>query len=485
MDSKLIKNYLYNVLYQIVRFVIPFILVPYTLEHITADYLGIYNHAGSLMNIFILFGILGVNKYGNREIAKVRNDPRKLNTSFFEIFWMQVVNMILAMAAYYIFVSLTVHENRVYWQLTGLTMIATMLDVTWFFFGIEDFRKASIRNMAVKILGVVLIMSLCRKPQDLWLYILINAGSECFGQIIMFTQLKKYVHWEPISLKNAYRNHFRATLQLFIPTIAISVYTMLDQPMIGYLYNETHVTYYMSSMNLVKMFLYFITSIGTVMLPRMTNVYYNDADGEEKARNYIHLTMKIACLLSFPMCLGMMAIARNFIALYLHASPDAAPINGNLVWLGCPVMIFISMSDVTGTQYMVPTGMYREYSASVICGSLVNVMINLMLIPKYGAYGAIVGSVIAECTVTLVQLFLVRKALKIGFLDKSYAVYILGSVLMFAAVSKVGDLLPMSIPATLVQIAAGMVIYFVILLVTKEELCMKVISSVKGRLNHA
>ncbi|MBR2727084.1 MAG: polysaccharide biosynthesis C-terminal domain-containing protein [Solobacterium sp.] len=485
MDRKLLRNYLYNVLYQIVRFVMPFILVPYTLAHITADYLGIYNHAGSMMNIFILFGILGVNKYGNREIAKVRNDPEQLNRTFFEVLAMQIMNMIVATAAYFIFVRMTVNENRFFWNLTGLTMIASMLDVTWFFFGIEDFRRASIRNMIVKVLGVALIMTLCRTPQDLWLYIVINAGSELFGQLIMFIQLRNYVHFERISLREAYRKHFYPTLQLFIPTIAISVYTMLDQPMIGYLYNETHVTYYMSSMNLVKMFLYFITSIGTVMLPRVTNIYYNDEDGEQKAKNYIRTTMKIACLLSFPMCFGMMAIARNFISLYLHASPDAAPIIGNLVRMGCPVMIFISMSDVTGTQYMVPTGMYRQYSFSVIMGSLVNVMINLMLIPKYGAYGAIAGSIIAECTVTLLQLFLVRKRLEIGFLSKSYLVYALGSGLMYLLVVQLGRILPLSIPATLLQVGSGMIIYFAVLVLTREELCMSVLSSMRRRLSHA
>ena len=151
MDSKIIKNYIYNILYQLVRIILPMVLVPYTYAHITPPVLGISSFASNIMSWFILFGILGVNTYGNREIAKVRNDPKKLNTAFFEIFYMQVLNMIIAMIAYYIFCLATVKENLYVYLLTGITMFATMCDITWLFYGLEDFKKASIRNIIVKI----------------------------------------------------------------------------------------------------------------------------------------------------------------------------------------------------------------------------------------------------------------------------------------------------------------------------------------------
>ncbi|MDD6365914.1 MAG: oligosaccharide flippase family protein, partial [Stecheria intestinalis] len=302
MDRKLIRNYLYNALYQIVKIILPMILVPYTAAHIGETMLGIYQYAGSIMNWFILFGILGINTYGNRQIAKVRNSREELNRTFFEIFYMQLLDMVVAMAAFYLFIHFFVTENRFYYELTGLTMIASMLDITWFFYGVEDFKKASIRNIVVKCLGVFLIMTLCKKPEDLWLYILINVGAELIGQAIMFLQLHQYITFEKVSLREAYRHHFRATFQLFVPTIAISVYTMLDTTMLGAMYgNVDHVTYYNTSMNIVKMFLTFITSIGSVVLPRVTNVYYNDSDGADKAQRLISVTMKIACMLAFPM----------------------------------------------------------------------------------------------------------------------------------------------------------------------------------------
>ncbi len=477
MDRKLLKNYLYNILYQLVKIILPFLLAPYTLSHVGKETLGIYNFAGSIMNWFILFGILGVNTYGNRQIARIRDDKNELNRTFFEIFSMQVCNMLIASLCYFLYVSLTVKENLFYYRLTGLTMLASMLDITWFFYGVEDFKKASIRNIIVKCLGVGLIFLLVKSPADLWKYILINVGAELFGQAIMFFQLREYVTFEKISLRDAYEHHFRATFQLFVPTIAISVYTMLDSTMVGYLHSEAHVTLYTISMNLVKMFLYFITSIGSVMLPRVTNVYYSDDSGREKAEGLISTTMKIACMFSFPMCFGMIGIARNFIGWYMPVEPGIA----DLVMMGSPVIIFIAMSNVTGIQYMVPTGMYTQYSRSVISGSCINFCINLFLIPRFGAYGAVIGSVIAECTVTCMQLFMVKDRVRIGLLGRSYRIYCAGSLLMFACVLLLGRVLPVSIAGTVGQVAAGAAVYAAVILLTKEELAMKVVSKLLER----
>ena len=472
MDKKILMNYIYNVLYQMVRVLLPFILVPYTYAHITPKALGIYDFAGSIMQWFILFGILGVNVYGNRQIAKVRNDKELLNKTFFEILYMQIANMLIAIVLYYVYIQFTVKNNLLMYQLTGLTMLATMVDITWFFFGVEDFKKVSIRNTIVKIIGVSLIMLLCKKPEDLWIYILINVLAEFLGQLVMFLDLRKYISFRKVSLFDAYKNHFKATFQLFIPTIAISVYTMLDSTMIGYLYNEEHVSYYKSSMNIIKMFLYFITSIGAVVLPRVTNFYYNDEDGETKAKNLIHTTMKIVLLLAFPMCLGMMAISNSFISWYLPTTP----IISTLIIIGCPIIILISMSNVTGTQYMVPLGMYKEYSTSVIAGALINLIVNLFLIPRYGAYGAVIGSVVAELTVTLVQFYLIRKSVTLSFKHKSYLIYLIASIIMSSIILYMTTILEVSKLNTLIEISVGIIIYFSILLICKEEILFNIIN---------
>ncbi len=347
------------------------------------------------------------------------------------------------------------------------------------------------------MIGVGLIFMFVKTPDDLWLYVVINSSSELLGQGIMFAQLHQYITFEKVSIKDAFKHHFKATFQLFVPTIAISVYTLLDQTMLGYLYNEEHVTYYKTSMNFVKTFLYFITSIGTVMLPRVTNVFYNDENGREKAQGLINTTMRIAMLMALPMCFGMMTIAKEFISWYI----PSAPIVGNLILMGCPIIIFISMSNVTGIQYMVPVGMYNRYSASVIGGACINFCINLMLIPHYGAYGAVIGSVIAELTVTLIQYISIHKQVHLNFKNRSYLIYIIGTCVMCGVVYLIGMGMSgitsnavigntnhyslISVITTFVQIIGGFLAYFLVLYVSKEEMCMKVLSKAKGRKKNA
>lgn len=478
MDSKLIKNYIYNILYQLVKIVLPLLLTPFLYRNIGASTLGISDFASNIAAWFILFGILGINTYGNRQIAKVRNNKDELSKTFFEILVVQVINMAIASVLYFVYVTLTVKTHIEIYYLTGFVLLATMLDITWFFYGVEDFKRASIRNIVVKLVGVGLIFLFIRKPEDLWLYVVINTCSEIVGQGIMFTQLKRYITFKKVTVIESYKNHLKSTFLLFLPTIAISIYTLLDQTMLGYLFDDiSHVNYYKTSMSFIKMFLYLITSIGAVMLPRVTNVFYNEDNGETKAKDLVHKTMKIAIMLSLPMALGMFAIADDFVAWFI---PNNQIIAKLIMW-GSPIIIFISMSDVTGIQYMVPTGMYNKYTISVVSGSVVNFIINACLIPYFGAYGAIIGSIIAEATVTIVQLVFVYKEKKIFFGFKGFIKYIIGAIAMFIVVRLTGDVLSSLGPSmllTIIQIAVGGIIYFGILVILKDELVMTLINKV-------
>lgn len=477
MDRKILKNYIYNIAYQLVKIALPLFLTPFLYRNIGAETLGISDFASNIAAWFILFGILGINTYGNRQIAKVRNNKDDLSKTFFEILTVQVINMAIASILYFVYVSITVKSNIEIYYLTGFVLLATMFDITWFFYGVEDFKRASIRNIIVKLVGVALIFIFIRKPEDLWLYVIFNSCSEVLGQTIMFTQLKGYISFKKVSIKEAYKNHLKPTFILFLPTIAISVYTLLDQTMIGYLYNTTHVNYYKTAMAFVKMFLYFITSIGAVMLPRVTNVFYNEEEGEEKAKNLIYKTMRIALLLSLPMAFGMVGIARDFVTWFIPNNP----IIGDLIVFGSPIVIFISMSNVTGIQYMVPTGMYNKYTISVVSGSVTNFIINACLIPFFGAYGAIIGSIIAEATVTIVQLVFIYKEKGITFGFKGFVKYIISAIAMYIVVKVVGATLSFlgpSLMLTLIQVAAGALVYFVLLIILKDELIMVLFNKV-------
>lgn len=478
MDKKLIKNYIYNILYQLVKIVLPLVIVPYTMGHLGATVLGVSDFAGNIASWFILFGILGVNLYGNREIAKVRDDNENLSRTFLEILTMQIVNMGISCLFFVLYVFVAVKENQLIYYLYIFTIIASMFDITWFYYGVEDFKAASIRNIVVKIIGVACIMMFVKGPEDLWLYVVINSFSEIFGQVIMFIGLKHYIHPVAYNAFEGYKKHIKQTIVLFIPTIAISVYTLLDQTMLGFLTDDTsNVALYKASQGFVKMFLYFITSIGAVMLPRITNVFYNKG-GKEEATRYINITIKIAMLLAVPMMIGMISVSPYFIPWYLPKQPEII----GLIQISSPIVVCISLSNVFGIQYLVPTGRNKEYTKSVVYGATANFIANLVLIPRFGGVGAALGSVIAETIVTATQYIYVHNDLKINW-DSSYIKYILGSVLMYPVVAFIGSQMGPSILTNVLQSGTGALVYGLVLIITKEEMVYKVINKFLRRNN--
>lgn len=191
MDKKLLQNYFYNVLYQILVLITPFITTPYLTRVMGAETLSINSWTANIVQWFVLFGIMGVNTYGNKEIAKVRDNCELLSKTFFEIFFMQFGSMCLSSFVFYIYTLSMGGEYQLYLLIQSISLLSVSLDITWFFYGVEDFKKASIRNMIVKILGVVLIFAFIKGPEDLTKFILINTCVGVLGQLIMWLQLKQ------------------------------------------------------------------------------------------------------------------------------------------------------------------------------------------------------------------------------------------------------------------------------------------------------
>lgn len=475
MDKKLLQNYFYNVLYQILVLITPFITTPYLTRVMGAETLSINSWTANIVQWFVLFGIMGVNTYGNKEIAKVRDNCELLSKTFFEIFFMQFGSMCLSSFVFYIYTLSMGGEYQLYLLIQSISLLSVSLDITWFFYGVEDFKKASIRNMIVKILGVVLIFAFIKGPEDLTKFILINTCVGVLGQLIMWLQLKQYIHFVPIQIKGVIK-HIKPNIALFIPQIAISIYSVLDITMLGALYEDIrHVNFYEQAQKFVKMFLFFVTSIGSVMLPRVSNVFYNQK--YDLVEKYLNKTMRFALYMSIPMIFGIMSMIQNFIDWFLPLEYSCV---GTMIICTSPIILFISLSNVYGTQFLVPTGRIKNYTISVVSGACVNFLINFCLIPSMGAYGAIIGSVIAELTVTLVQWFTVHKILKLNIPFTEIIKVIFASVMMVIPVTLLGKL-GSNLFVNLLQITFGVIVYVVSLLLVKAPFILELFQSIKNR----
>lgn len=478
MKKSVTKNYLYNLSYQILILILPLITTPYISRVLKAHGVGIFSYTNSITQYFILFGAIGLNLYGQREIAYVQTNKVKYSQVFYEILITRMITLSISVLAFYF---LLCHHDKygIVFMIQTIDIIASIFDISWLFQGLEDFKKIVIRNFIVKIVGMILIFIFVKNVDDLKLYVFLNSITLLFGNLSMWLYLPKTIN--KIDLKTiAISRHIKPAIALFVPQIATSLYTMLDKTMIGFLSgNESEVAFYEQSQKIIKMALTFITSLGTVMMPRIAKTFAED--NHKKIRSYMALTFKIVFTMSIPLCLGIMAISPNFVPWFFGEGYDKVVPNMIII---APIIILISLSNVTGTQFLLPTRRQREYTVSVVGGSIINIVFNFIFIPMFLSIGAAIATLFAELIVTLIQLYFVRYDFDLKKII-SYAVkYSAYSIIMAICVYILGTQMKPTIITTVVQATVGISIYVGLLFITKDDMVYHIIDRLKIKIGH-
>ena len=469
------KNYIYNLAYQILIIILPIITTPYISRVLGVENIGIYSYTLSISTFFILFGSLGIALYGKREIAYLQKDKEKYTIAFWEILILRVITMSISLIVF----CLTFVRNgdyQIYFRILILEIIANCIDISWFFQGLEEFKKTVIRNMVVKVISVVCIFAFVKTRQDLTRYFIIYVLSVLIGNGSLWLYLPKFLG--KISIKDLkVKKHFKPTFSLFIPQIAVEIYTILDRTMIGLIiHDKSEVGFYDQSQKIIKMLLTVITSLGTVMLPRIANNYVNGK--KKKIVKYMKKSFNMVFFLSFPMIFGIISVSDIFVPKFLGEGYDKVAVLMNLI---SPIILAIGLSNVIGTQYLLPTKRQKEYTISVTCGAIINFIINISLIWNYGAIGASIGTVIAEFTVTIVQMFFIRKDFNIWKIIKSGRNYLFASGIMFVVCLVIKSIVRKPYFSMALQVAIGGIVYLTILIILEDKFMFEIIDRVRKK----
>ena len=412
-----------------------------------------------------MFGSLGVAFYGQREIAFVQDDVEKRSKIFFQIFFMKLITMLISIVLYF-FIYARNGEYSIYYKILLLEFIANCLDISWFFQGMEEFQKTITRNIIVKILSIASIFIFIKTPDDVWKYVAIYGITTFLGNIVLWFGLFKYV--KPVKLKdiNVFK-HLKPALLMFIPQIAIQIYTVLDKTMIGAITGDmSQVGYYEQAQKIVKMLLTIITSIGTVMMPRLAKNYIEG--NFETIKKYMYKTFKFIYLLAVPLIFGLISVSDNFVPLFFGEGYDEVI---PLMKIMSLIILIIGFGNIIGSQYLLATKKQNQFTISVVCGAIVNVVFNLILIWKYKAIGASIATVIAEFSVTSVQFWFIRKDFKIGKILTFSAKYIIAGLVMFIISLSINNIIKDKLISICLQVLVGAISYFILLFILREELC--------------
>lgn len=447
------KNLFYQGIYEILIIILPLFTSPYIARVLGAECLGIFSYTYSIAYYFQIFGMLGLKFYGNRKIAQVRDDPQNLNQVFSELFFIHIIIAFLSFIVYLFYCIFLSEDYQIYTFIQSFMVISTIFDVSWLFFGLEKFKLTVTRNTIIKILSVICIFLFVHDQNDLWIYILIMAGSQFISQFIMYVMSHKYVDFHIPSMSSC-KKHMKPLLVLFVPVIALSLFKYMDKVMLGFLGSKEELGFYENSEKILNIPLSIVLAFGSVMLPKMSNLLANNNDKE--CVRYIESSIKYMGCLSIAMAFGMAGIASIF-----------APIFWGDEFLKCSILIqmlaislpFSTIANIVRNQDLIPNSKDNYYSYAIVIGAIVNLAVNWILIPKYQSYGVVIGTIVAEIVVCLIQLILVRRNYSYFKYISSLWFFLIPGFIMYGVVVWLGLLFGIHIYTLFIQILCGGFIY--------------------------
>ena len=422
---KVIKNYLYNLSYQILTIILPIITVPYVTRIFTSEDLGNYGFYNSIVSYFSLFAMLGIGIYGTKQIAAARD----VSSTFWNIYAIQLIASILALFVYVMTLLSIPKMSGIVPIILGIVLLTKMIDISWLFTGKEDFKKITLRNTMVKVAGVISIFTFIKSSEDLYLYIFLIVIFDFLGQFVMWIPAKKFIKRPSFDTKIIKKNLHPIVL-LFLPQVAISLYVVLDRTLLGLLGSYSDVGIYEQGQKLTSILLTVVSSLGAVMLPRVANLLSERK--EKEAQNMVKFSFILYNLIIFPMIFGLIAINEVFVKLFLGQNfQDVKYVLYIIVFN----IMFIGWTNILGYQVLVVRNKNKEFMLSTTIPAFVSVAVNIAVIPFFGYIGASITSVVVETLVFAIQWYYSRNIINKNLLfNKDLAKIICSSLVMFGAV---------------------------------------------------
>ena len=453
------KNTLYNMAYRVFSLLLPLVTAPYLSRVVGTAGVGLYDYAWNISYVFVLVGMLGLENYGVRAIARARDRRDELDRVFSEIWRMQLLVAGATLLLWLGYVFLVAGEEHLIALHLTLMSVSCLVNLDWCLMGLDLFRPIALRNTAVKLSGAAAIFLLVKGPHDLWLYALVWSLATITGCLSCWTTLRGRVRLVRVSWRAALR-HLPPCAMLFVSVIAVSVYRRMDVIMLGAMAGWEPNGLYTNAEKIIYCLSGFISAVGTVMLPQASS--FMRQGNTETLRKRMTLSMDLMMCMTAALAFGLAAVAERFAPLFFG---EAFAYSGTLMIPLAFTLIAIGFANVVRTQWVLPSGKDHILIRSVSIGACVNLLLNALFIPRMGAMGAVVGTLAAETAVPLVQWLHLRAALPYGRYLRSCAVYAAIGLIMLLLVRLTGALLPLGGWAGLItQVAVGAFAYAAITL---------------------
>lgn len=453
----------------------PFITTPYISRVLQVEGVGAYSYTLAIATYIGTFAIMGMDVYGQLQVAKCRDNRILCSKLVYGIFFAKLVTTAITISVYIALESKIGMYKNLYWIMI-VFFLSQLVDFTWFFQGMEEFGFILTRNVLVKGIGIICIFCFVKEMDDVEIYALIMQGTAFMGNLLVIPYLRKFVSLIPIR-QISILTHLKGGMIYFIPTIATSVYTMLDKAMIGWVTKSPYENgYYEQAYKIVQIVLVVVTSLRTVTLPRVVHLY--SEKNYEEVMDIIDSTIRFVLCISAPMSVGLMMVAPQLIPLFLGEGFEKCIL---IVRILSVLIVVLGLSTLISGQCLTAMGKQKQANICVIIGAAINFAMNLVLIPNYGALGAAVATVCAETLIMFMFFAFGAENIKIKKVVKLFLKYMSCSVVMAGAVYGLNYIGFVNEVLLLSQVAVGIIIYFAGLVLIKDELIINFIHSIKRK----
>ena len=397
-------NFIMNSILTASAMIFPIITYPYVSRILQPEGIGTVSFANSVITYFSMFAQLGIPMYGIRACAKVRDDKEKLTRTVQEIMMIHMITCLIVYIAFFgsLYFVPQFRQEKTLYLIMGSLILFNTIGVEWLYKGLEQYSYITVRSIVFKFIALLAMFLLVHEKEDYVIYGGITIFAAAGSNFLNFINLRKYIYLRPMGEYN-FRQHIKPISVFFAMSIATTIYTNMDNVMLGFIKGTTENGYYDAAVKIKNILVSFVSSLGTVLLPRVS--YYIETGEKEEFSRITKKALNFVFLLSVPLCVYFIIFARPSIYLLSGTMFENSILPMRLIM---PTLVFIGLTNIIGLQILVPLGKENQVLYSEIAGAVVNIIVNMFLIPRMGAAGAAIGTVLAEIMVFIVQVYALK-----------------------------------------------------------------------------
>ena len=422
--QKVNLNTIFNAIKSIFGIIYPLVTFPYISRVLMAENVGKINFGSSIVSYFTLIASLGITTYAVRECSKVKENKAKLQLVSSQIFSINIISTLVAYAALTVtlIVARPLYNYRIMICIQSTTILFTTLGADWLNTAMEDFRFIAVRTMSMQIVSLILMFVFVRKPENYIIYAVISVVASSGANIVNIIYRRRYCNTR-FTLKMDLKKHILPIFLLFSLIFSQTIYTNSDTTILGLIRGDFEVGLYSTTVKIYNLVNTVVASVTWVVIPQLSSSFYKK--DYDKVNSLLKYALNFILVLGIPCIIGINVITKHIILVL-----------GGSEYLGATTALHILTISLAcsfvggwiGNMMMLPAGREKICLKSAIISALLNIILNLILIPLWGLNAAALTTAISELVGIFVKLPYIDKRIKIQGLKEMMKCPIIGGI---------------------------------------------------------